>query len=125
MCLDIKSKNRINENGYAYWFAFITIQIFDTTIGRKFYNKVVDQEKTELIEYYDNRSKRQKYWEISLRTTERKPKIEECKPKKTLLLEEGEILESNFGEIEYLDMYNDYLQLEKEIYGSNYRPYVV
>jgi hypothetical protein len=104
-----------------------------------------------VVDYYDHRAKSQKYWEISLRTSERKPKnevftkeckpknpvfieeckpknkvlLEECKPKHTVLLEEGKILESNFGEIEYLDMYNDYLQLEKEIYGSNYRPYVV
>lgn len=131
ICLDIKSKNRVNENGYPYWFAFITIQIFDTMIGRKFYNKVVEQEKTEVVEYYDHRAKNQKYWEISLRSTERKPLKEECKPlikeykpKATVVLEEGEILESNFGEREYLDMYNDYLQLEKEIYGSNC-PYIL
>lgn len=124
ICLDIKAKNRVNENGYPYWFAFITIQIFDTMIGRKFYDKVVTQEKTEVVEYYDLRAKNQKYWEISLRSTERKPKTEDCKPKPAVVLEEGEILESNFGEREYLDMYNDYLQLEKEIYGSNC-PYIL
>ena len=35
-------------------------------------------------------------------------------------LEDGQILETNFGEYEHMDIYNDYLQFEKEIFNSNY-----
>jgi len=113
-CSNIKSKYRTNANGFEYWFAFITIQFFDTPNARMFYKKVVDEEKVVSMEYFDNVLKKPRHWDISLRNLEKKP-IKETEP-----LEEGEICETCFGEEEHKEIYADYLELEQEIFGYRY-----
>jgi hypothetical protein len=117
-CSNIKAKYRINAKGFKYWFAFITIQFFDTPTAHTFYEKVVEEEKTISIDYFDKVLKDKRYWEISLRNLEKKQKKTE--KKKYMELEDGQILETNFGQYEHMDIYNDYLQFEKEIFNSNY-----
>jgi len=117
-CSNIKSKYRINAKGFKYWFAFITIQFFDTPTAHMFYEKVVREEKTMSMEYFDKVFKEKRYWEISLRNIEKKQK--KIEKHYRIELEDGQILETNFGEYEHLDIYNDYLQLEQEIFNSNY-----
>lgn len=111
-CSNIKEKNRINAKGFKYWFAFITIQFFDTANARIFYRKVVEEEKVISMEYLNER-----YWDISLRNLEKKPtlKVVEEEP-----LEEGEICETCFGEEERKEIYADYLEIERDIFGYHY-----
>lgn len=113
-CSNIKAKFRINENGFKYWFAFITIQFFDNSNARKFYKKVVEEEKVISMEYFDDVLKTPRHWDISLRNLEKKTKKVD--------LEEGEIQESFFGEEECKEIYEDYLSVEREIqmYGYNF-----
>ena len=113
-CSNIKAKFRINENGFKYWFAFITIQFFDTENARKFYKKVVEEEKIISMEYFDEVLQKHRHWDISLRNLEKKTNKKE--------LEDGEISESSFGEEECKEIYEEYLILEKEIqmYGYNF-----
>ena len=112
-CSHIKAKYRINAKGFEYWFAFITITFFDTENARLFYKKVVEEEKTISMEYFDEVLHQQRYWEISLRNVEKK-----VVTKKPIELEEGEILETCFGEEERKEIYEDYLEIEREIFGS-------
>jgi len=114
-CSYIKSKYRINAKGFEYWFAFITIQFFDTANARIFYKKVVEEEKTICMEYFDEVLQQPRYWEISLRNLEKK--VIDKKPK--IELEEGEICETCFGEEARNEIYQDYLQFEREIFGWN------
>lgn len=114
-CSHVKSKYRINAKGFEYWFAFITIQFFDTTNARLFYKKVVEEEKVISMEYFDEVLQQPRYWEISLRNLEKK--VIDKKPK--IELEEGEICETCFGEEERKEIYDDYLEIERDIFGSN------
>jgi hypothetical protein len=114
-CSHIKSKYRINAKGFEYWFAFITIQFFDTANARIFYKKVVEEEKVISMEYFDEILQQVRYWEISLRNLEKK-EIAKIAPK--IELEEGEICETCFGEEEHKEIYDDYLEIEREIFSS-------
>lgn len=115
-CANIKSKYRQNSKGFEYWFAFITIQFFDTDNARMFYKKVVEEEKVISMEYFDTVLRKHRYWEISLRNVEKKPHV---KPE-PVPLEEGEICETCFGEEERKEIYADYLEIEQEIFGYRY-----
>lgn len=59
----------------------------------------------------------ERYWDISLRNLEKKPtlKVVEEEP-----LEEGEICETCFGEEERKEIYADYLEIERDIFGYHY-----
>ena len=110
-CSHIKEKHRINAKGFKYWFAFITIQFFDTENARIFYRKVVEEEKVLSMEYLDG-----KYWDISLRNLEKKSTLKVVEEP----LEEGEICETCFGEEERKEIYDDYLEIERDIFGYHY-----
>jgi len=115
-CSNIKEKHRINAKGFKYWFAFITIQFFDTENARIFYRKIVEEEKVLSMEYLDGMDQL-RYWDISLRNLEKKSNINK-KEKKPL--EEGEIYETCFGEKERKEIYEDYLEIERDIFGYHY-----
>ena len=116
-CSYIKSKFRRNSEGFEYWFAFITIQFFDTANARLFYKKVVEEEKVISMEYYDDALRQHRHWDVSLRNLEKKT-ISNVTP--VVELEEGEICETCFGEEEHKEIYKDYLELENEIFGYRY-----
>lgn len=117
-CSYIKDKRRVNSKGFEYWFAFITIQFFDTKNARMFYKKVVEEEKVVSMEYFDHVLNKPRHWDISLRNLEKKVSIkEDILP---VDLEEGEICETCFGEEERKEIYEDYLELENEIFGYRY-----
>lgn len=115
-CSNIKSKYRTNSKGFEYWFAFITIQFFDTKPAHKFYKKIVDEEKVISMEYFDDVLRKTRHWDISLRNLEKK--VNEKPP--VIELEEGEICETCFGEEEHKEIYADYLEIEREIFGHHY-----
>ena len=117
-CANIKAKNRINENGFKYWFAFITIQFFDTPNARLFYQKVVEEDKVISMEYIDERLGQPRYWDVSLRNLDKKLNVNVKKIKEPL--EEGEICETCFGEEERKEIYDDYLEIERDIFGYHY-----
>jgi hypothetical protein len=143
-CVHIKSKYRKNEKGFDYWFAFITIEFFDTKNARLFIKHVIEQEETIAMDYFDTVLNKEMYWEISLRNLEKKNNVlsvksesvkptfleegesvkptflEEGESVKPTFLEEGEILETVFREMERQEIYQDYLELERDIFGSNY-----
>ena len=144
----INAKHRVNENKNKYWFAFISVQFFDTSYGKNMYQKIIEKEKTAYMVYDDLEGK---YWEISVRAQDRKksphtdvnvaikPTITEDitpttriptprpRPTKNMaLLEEGEIEEeyprimnTHFTIHDHVEMYHDYREIEKEIYGNN------
>lgn len=134
----INAKHRVNENKNPYWFAFINIHFLDTFNGREMYDLIVEREKTAYMTYNETEGK---YWEISLRSQDRKDKkktppnkpkpvviaaAEEVVPEKVvpeevpiILLEDGEIDETNFTIYDHMEIYKDYMELEKEIYGNN------
>lgn len=68
------------------------------------------------MEYFDEVLQQPRYWEISLRNIEKKV-IEKITPK--IELEEGEICETCFGEEEHKEIYDDYLEIEREIFSFN------
>jgi hypothetical protein len=122
----IKSINRINEKNNKYWFAFLSVHFLDTTNGREMYEKIVKKEENVNMTYNDYEGK---YWEISVRHQDRKrPSITSANtsvitptPKQ---LEDGEIDEANildsvFTIYDHIEIYKDYMEIEKEIYGSN------
>jgi hypothetical protein len=137
---DINAKHRVNENHNKYWFAFVNVQFFDTSYGKNMYQNIVEKEKTEYMFYNELEDK---YWEISVRAQDRKYKNKsstkekeekevktevkkeikkEVKKeiKKEVELEEGEIIEdTHFTIYDHVEMYHDYRELEKEIYGNN------
>ena len=126
---DINAKHRVNENHNKYWFAFVNVQFFDTSYGKNMYQNIVEKEKTEYMFYNELEDK---YWEISVRAQDRKyknkssTKEKEVKTevkkevKKELEVEEGEIIEdTHFTIYDHVEMYHDYRELEKEIYGNN------
>ena len=127
----IQSKYRKNERNYDYWFAFITIEIFDTVNGNIFWKEVVENKITIALEYQDpSNVKTDLYWEVHLckknnpqhfvlETTEKKTVVLETRLQK-YELEEGEIRESPITTREHLEMYQDYLVLERDIFGNNY-----
>ena len=117
-CSNIKDKRRINSKGFEYWFAFITIQFFDTKNARMFYKKVVEEEKVMSMEYFDHVLNKPRYWDISLRNLEKKVNVKE--DTLPVDLEEGEICETCFGEEERKEIYEDYLEMEQEIFGYRY-----
>jgi hypothetical protein len=58
--IDIDMKFKINENKNAYYYAFITIELFDTIRANNFQNSVYDFGMIRLL--YDE--KNAQYWEI-------------------------------------------------------------
>jgi hypothetical protein len=138
---DINAKYRVNENKNPYWFAFVSVQFFDTNYGKEMYNIIVEKEKTAYMTYNETEGK---YWEISVRSQDRKDNISVKKPDnpikpkpndnmnmlktktktKTNPLEDGEIdeeniLDTNFTIYDHIEIHKDYMELEKEIYGNN------
>jgi len=123
----IRDKHRKNERNYDYWFAFITIEIFDTVNGNIFWKEVVENKITIALEYPDpSNVKKDLYWEVHL-CKKNNPqhfvleKTVACESRlQNYILEEGEIIESPISTREHLEMYQDYLVLEREIFGNNY-----
>jgi hypothetical protein len=146
----IQSKYRVNEKKNEYWFAFITITIWKTEAGCRFWNEVVVCKDTIRIEYFETKVTKYLYWEIqlcqrnngNLRNVTRMTIFEETKEDisiegkiedqtegieetKEIVLEEGEIDESNLSKSnlstrDHIEIYQDYLELERCIFGSNY-----
>jgi hypothetical protein len=132
---DIKDKHRVNENKNKYWFAFLTVYFVDTPNGREMYERILEKEETVYMTYNKSEGK---YWEISIRSQDRglyKKTVQVVKAQEKEVaitvtppptptrevLEEGEIDETNFTYYDHVDIYRDYLELEKEIFGNNYR----
>lgn len=145
---DINAKYRVNEKNYNYWFAFVSVQFYDTSYGREMYEKMIEKEDTVFMTYNKEEGK---YWEISVRSQDRKRKLsvsssspkskktriedkkkeekvqekkEEKKERKRRILEDGEIdeeniLETNFTFYDQVEIYKDYMELEREIFGNN------
>lgn len=138
---DINAKYRVNEKNYNYWFAFVSVQFYDTSYGREMYDKIIEKEETVFMTYNKEEGK---YWEISVRSQDRKRKLSSIsssspKSKKTRIekeekkkeeeekkriLEDGEIdeenmLETNFTFYDQVEIYKDYIELEREIFGNN------
>ena len=156
----IQSKYRVNEKKNEYWFAFLTITIWKTEAGCRFWNEVVVCKDTIRIEYFETRVTKYLYWEIqlcqrnneNLRNVTRMTIFEDTKEeivveteevtvppthlpplpplikvsfKNRYTLEEGEIDESNLSKSnlsnrDHLEIFQDYLELERCIFGSNY-----
>ena len=125
----IKSINRINEKNNKYWFAFLNVHFLDTTNGREMYEKIVKKEENVIMTYNAFEGK---YWEISVRNQDRKlpsstsanTSVITTTPKQ---LEDGEIDEANildsvFTIYDHIEIYKDYMEIEKDIYGSNNAP---
>ena len=144
---NINAKYRVNEKNHEYWFAFVSVKFFDTSDGKRMYQKIIEKEKTAYMFYDEIEGK---YWEISIRAQDRKksphtdanvavkPNITEedipttriptprPRPRPKTILEEGEIEEeyplimnTNFTIHDHVEMYHDYREIEKEIYGNN------
>jgi hypothetical protein len=141
---NINAKYRVNEKNHEYWFAFVSVKFFDTFCGKRMYQKIIEKEKTAYM-YYDEMQG--KYWEISIRAQDRKKHMNvnvatepdipvtpttrsptpRPRPTKNMaLLEEGEIEEeyplimnTHFTIPDHIEMYHDYREIEKEIYGNN------
>ena len=129
---NINAKYRTNENSYNYWFAFLSVKFLDTSYGREMYTKMIEKEETVIMTYDKEEGK---YWEISIRSQDRglnkKPKQPPTSPTPTssvvVVEEEGEIYEekeeeittTNFTFYDHVDIYKDYLELERDIFGNN------
>jgi hypothetical protein len=127
---EIKEKQRVNENKNKYWFAFLSVKFVDTQNGREMYERILEKEETVNMIYNKSEGK---YWEISIRSQDKglykksvvtkEPTVTPSRqpsPRPQPLLEEGEIVETNFTFYDHVDIYRDYLELEKEIFGNNY-----
>jgi hypothetical protein len=167
----IHSKYRVNEKNNEYWFAFLTITIWNTSEGCRFWNSVVVCKETICMDYFELGVSKHLYWEIqlcrrnnvNLKVVKEIPIFEETKEEIVVeglvegatvnplpplpplikmrsyalakgsyalakgsyasakeVLEEGEIDESNLSKRDHLEIYQDYLELERCIFGSNY-----
>jgi len=146
---NIQAKYRVNEKKNEYWFAFLTITIWKTDEGYRFWNSVVVCKETICMDYFEKgvTKTKQLYWEVQLcrrnngnlknvtrmpifeetkeeiihsRTEEKLPEMPPLIPRPKCVLEEGEIDESNLSTRDHLEIYQDYLELERCIFGSNY-----
>lgn len=133
---DINAKYRVNEKQNRYWFAFISVQFLDTTYGRDAYADIVKKEKTIFMTYNETENK---YWEISIRDRDRQKVLnKENNPitppvlvnanqplvNAKKILEDGEIDEENilttsFTFYDHVEIYRDFIELEKDIFGNN------
>lgn len=132
---NINAKHRVNEKQNPYWFAFVSVQFFDTDYGKEMYDIIVEKEKTAYMTYNETEGK---YWEISVRSQDRRDNISVKKPDNNPIkpkpkpntaqvqvpLEDGEIdevniLDTNFTIYDHIEIHKDYMELEKEIYGNN------
>jgi len=147
----IQSKYRVNENNNEYWFAFITISMWNTAEGCRFWNSVVVCKETICMDYFEQGVSKHLYWEIqfcrrnngNLKNVKEMPIFEEetkeeivvqmeeatLPPLPALIkvrcMEEGEIDESNLSMSnlstrDHFEIFQDYLELERSIFGSNY-----
>jgi hypothetical protein len=146
----IQSKYRVNEKKNEYWFAFITVSFWNTSDGCRFWNSVVVCKETICMDYFEPGVTKHLYWEIQLchrnngklKALTKMPIFEETKEEisveieevtlpplpaliKVRCMEEGEIDESNLSESnlsnrDHLEIYQEYLELERSIFGSNY-----
>lgn len=150
----IQSKYRVNEKKNEYWFAFLTVSMWNTAEGCRFWNAVVVCKETICMDYFEPGITKHLYWEIqlcrrnngNLRSLKEIPIFEETKegilmemvtesleektkmpPLPALikvrsmeLLEEGQIDESNLSKRDHVEIFQDYLELERSIFGSNY-----
>lgn len=100
----IDTRNRINEKGNAYYFAFISIELFENDSADLFYYLLNRWGKTKVL--YDN-SNILKYWEIQkyIQKEKRSPLI--LPPKKTV----------TFTEKDRRDMEKEYDELQREIFN--------
>ena len=133
---DINAKYRVNEKQNRYWFAFLSVQFLDTTYGRDAYADIVKKEKTIFMTYNKTENK---YWEISIRDRDRQKVLnKENNPitppvlvnanqplvNAKKILEDGEIDEENilttsFTFYDHVEIYRDFIELEKDIFGNN------
>jgi hypothetical protein len=155
----IQSKYRVNEKKNEYWFAFLTISMWNTSEGCRFWNEVVVCKETICMDYFEPGVTKHLYWEIQLCRrnngnlkivkemcvfeeetkaeivigTEEEtvtplpplPALIKVSAKEPICLEEGEIDESNLSKSnlsnrDHIEIYQDYLELERCIFGSNY-----
>jgi len=141
----IQAKYRVNEKKNEYWFAFLSLSFWNTLEGCRFWNSVVVCKNTICMDYFEKGVTKHLYWEIQLchRNNGNLKGVKEISIEKeevspTLpplpalikvrcmgLLEEGEIdesnlLESNLSTKDHFEIFQDYLELERCIFGSNY-----
>ena len=144
----INSKYRVNEKKNEYWFAFLTLTIWKTAEGCRFWNSVVVCKDTICMDYFEKGVTKHLYWVIQLcrrnngnlkglkeisifedtkeeiitesaKVTGEVPEMVINIPEDTCL-EEGEIDESNLTTRDHFEIFQDYLELERCIFGSNY-----
>lgn len=100
--LDIR--NRVNEKGNAYYFAFLSIEIFENESADIFHHLLNRWGKTKVL--YDN-SNMLKYWEVQKYVPKEK-RSPPSSPKKNVVA---------FTENDKQDMEKEYDELQREIYN--------
>lgn len=100
----IDTRNRVNEKGNAYYFAFLYIELFENESADLFHYLLNRWGKTKVL--YDN-SNILKYWEVQ-KYVPREKRNPPVSPNKTMVA---------FTEQDRKDMENEYEELQREIFN--------
>ena len=94
---------KMNENGYSYYFAFISLELYDSKIAKLLQERLDTRNIMHLV--YDEENNQ--YWEIKKHI----PKGERSKKSSTT-----SIL-SFYNEVEKERLINEYEELQKELFA--------
>lgn len=95
---------KINENGYPYYFAFITLELYDSSLATLLKERIYTRQIMHLV--YDEENNQ--YWEIKQHIPREKRSIT------------SNIVNSIipfYNNVEKERLFNEYEELEKEIFA--------
>lgn len=95
---------KINENGYPYYFAFITLELYDSTLATVLKERVYTRQIMHLV--YDEENNQ--YWEIKRHIP---------REKRNIKLNIVNSIIPFYNNVEKDRLLNEYEELEKEIFA--------
>tara|TARA_B100000424_G_scaffold185760_1_gene144105 strand:- start:21504 stop:21920 length:417 start_codon:yes stop_codon:yes gene_type:complete len=95
---------KINENGYAYYFAFITLELYDSKLANLLKERIITRQIMHVV--YDEENNQ--YWEIKQHVP-REHRSMQKNVKNTII--------PFYNNVEKERLLNEYEELEKEIFA--------
>ena len=97
---------KINENGYAYYFAFITLELYDSDLAKLLKDRIYTMQIMHLV--YDEENNQ--YWEIKQHVPREKRSINIINMINNII--------PFYNKVEKERLFNEYEELEKELFAT-------